>query len=208
MINSKTYYTLNGRTPTECDREFTRPLEFIIPKNERRELQTLVITSTGKRSVPTRTVMFNYDPLPAATISDLKPGIYYRTYKIDPQDTTIVHKMSASGVLTNMKIDSLVKSLKNFKIICEGFINAQNDDIYTFYLPINNKNKLFVDGKSVIADDSNFSRFDKLGAVPLKKGYHKFRLEYITEGNLTEIPLYMQNNNGEKLKFPPDLLFH
>jgi hexosaminidase len=208
MINSKTYYTLNGHTPTECDREFTKPLEFNIPKNERRELQTIVITSTGKRSMPTRTVMFNYEPFPAVSITDVKPGIYYRTYNIDPQDTAMVHLISGSGILTNLKIDSLIKGLKNFKIIGEGFINAQSDDIYTFYLPIINENKLFIDGKSIIADDRNFSRFDKLGAVPLKKGYHKFRLEYITEGNPTEIPLYMQNANSEKIKISPDLLFH
>lgn len=208
MPDSKTFYTLNGRTPTENDREYTKPLEFKIPKNERRELQTIVVSATGKRSVPTRTVMYNYDPLPSTNVFNLKAGLIYRAYQPDLLDTAQVHVLKASGILTDFHIDSLRKSIKNFKIICEGFLKVPTDNIYTFFLSAKNYNKLFIDGRSIIADNTNFSFFENTGAIPLQKGYHKFRLEYNTEGKVVEIPLYMQSTEDVKLRISPDLLFH
>jgi len=208
MLHSKTYYTLNGHVPTECDREYTKSLEFLIPKSERRELKTIVISATGKRSVPTRTVMFNYDLFPPVSISGLKTGIIYRTYPLDPEDTDQVQLITSIGVLNDFHIDSLRNALKKFKIVYEGYINVQADNIYTFFLSAKNNNKLFIDGHSIIDDNGNFSRIENMGAAPLQKGYHKFKLEYTTEGNLTNIPIYFQTIGGERRTIPPDLLFH
>ncbi|HCN82051.1 MAG TPA: beta-N-acetylhexosaminidase, partial [Sphingobacteriaceae bacterium] len=62
---AKIYYTLNGRNPLDTDWEYITPLTFTIPPNERRELKTMVVTPSGRRSIPTRVLMYNRSPLPA-----------------------------------------------------------------------------------------------------------------------------------------------
>jgi len=180
LPDAKTYYTLNGRIPTENDREFNKPLVILIPKNERREVQTIVISRTGKRSVPTRTIMYNYDPFPA---------------------------VDSPGLSIGLRLDTLGRAPKNFTVVCHGYVNIPMDDVYCFFLPARDNNKFFIDDRCVIADDSHFSRIENIGAAPLKKGFHSFRLDYTSEGN-GAIPFYYQNSGGERHRFAPDQLFH
>lgn len=53
------YYTIDGYTPRETDQVYTKPLEFTIPKGQRRVLKTIVITPAGKRSIVTQVTMDN-----------------------------------------------------------------------------------------------------------------------------------------------------
>jgi hexosaminidase len=208
LPGAKVYYTLNGHTPTENDKEYNTPLELLVPLNERRELQTTVITATGKRSVPTRTVMYNYRPFAANDGAHLSPGISYRIYPTDTKDTATVCNALATGILKDLRIDSLRRRFKSFRIVCEGYINVPADLTYTFSLSAKNLNKLFIDGHEIINDNTGFSRFENPGAAPLQKGYHKIRLEYFTEGNITEIPMYWQMEKDKRLKIQPEMLFH
>lgn len=60
----------------------------------------------------------------------------------------------------------------------------------------------------IIVDNTNFSRYENVGAAPLQKGYHKFRLEYTSDNNLMDIPVYFQINGGERHKITADMLFY
>ncbi|MDO6429601.1 family 20 glycosylhydrolase [Flavitalea sp. BT771] len=207
LPKAKTYYTLNGRMPTENDREFNKPLVILIPRDERRELQTVVISQTGKRSVPTRTVMYNYDPFPAVDSPGLNSGLRYYTFSSDPLDTSLSHLVTSEGVLADFRLDSLRRDLKNSTIVCHGYVNTPVDDVYCFFLPGRDDNKFFIDGRCVIADLSHFSRMVSIGSVPLKKGLHRFRLDYASDGSAV-IPLYYQTSDGERHRFTPGQLFH
>ncbi|MES2376083.1 MAG: family 20 glycosylhydrolase [Bacteroidota bacterium] len=61
LPGAKIYYTLNGKKPGDTDNEYSDTLNFNIPAGEKRELQTLVISPSGRRSVITKVVMTNPD---------------------------------------------------------------------------------------------------------------------------------------------------
>lgn len=56
---AKIYFTLDGSTPGINDREFVNAPVFIIPPDEKRTFQTIVVTPSGKRSAVTKVVLEN-----------------------------------------------------------------------------------------------------------------------------------------------------
>jgi hexosaminidase len=59
VLGSKIYYTLDGSRPSEVSNSVKTPLKVAVPKGKKLELKTIVITSTGKRSVVSTTVLNN-----------------------------------------------------------------------------------------------------------------------------------------------------
>ncbi len=60
VAHAKIYYTLGGRPPGDTDDEYTRPLHFNLAAGQKLELQTIVITPSGRRSLISKTVMINH----------------------------------------------------------------------------------------------------------------------------------------------------
>ena len=56
---AKIYFTLNGKAPDITDREYSNSFTFIIPPNEKKIFQAIVVTPSGKRSAVSRIVMEN-----------------------------------------------------------------------------------------------------------------------------------------------------
>jgi hexosaminidase len=59
VLGSKVYYTLDGSRPSEVSNQVKTSLKITVPNGKKLELKTIVITSTGKRSVVTTTVLNN-----------------------------------------------------------------------------------------------------------------------------------------------------
>lgn len=57
VAGAKIYYTLGGRPPGDTDDAYTQPLQVELAPGQKTELQTIVITPSGRRSLVTKTVM-------------------------------------------------------------------------------------------------------------------------------------------------------
>ncbi|MBS0029879.1 family 20 glycosylhydrolase [Chitinophaga sp. 22321] len=56
---AKIYFTLNGKAPDITDREYSNAFTFIVPPNEKKIFQAIVVTPSGKRSAISRIVLEN-----------------------------------------------------------------------------------------------------------------------------------------------------
>ncbi|MFD2163044.1 beta-N-acetylhexosaminidase [Paradesertivirga mongoliensis] len=56
---AKIYYNFDGQDARETDFLYERPIHIILRKGEKRQLKTVVITPSGKRSVNTSTIFIN-----------------------------------------------------------------------------------------------------------------------------------------------------
>lgn len=56
---ARIFYTLDGRNPSPEDWEYTDPLILDIPAHGKRELRTIVVTPSGKRSIVSKVIMYN-----------------------------------------------------------------------------------------------------------------------------------------------------
>jgi hexosaminidase len=54
---AKIHYTIDGRDPSENDLEYTAPLDFDVPEKWAILFKSIVITSSGKRSIVTTVKM-------------------------------------------------------------------------------------------------------------------------------------------------------
>jgi hexosaminidase len=172
---AKIHYTLNGRNPLDTDWQYNgTPLIFNVPPNERRELRTTVISPSGRRSISTRTVMFNRSPLPAVNYTANAPGLKYKLTRgkfVSPaqlDDASVIY--TASDIATSIATDPFKADNPNFGIVYEGYINVPVDGIYKIALSSYTDASLFIDDQRVVELED---------PTPLLKGFHKIKLNYI-----------------------------
>jgi hexosaminidase len=209
---AKVYYTIDGYTPNETDLEYTAPLSFNIPPNQYRELQTVVITPAGKRSVATKTVVYNKTPLPPVEYASNRQGMLYQLF---PGDFTNVRQLN----LTTAPFDTLqvVKSFNtlpfrkvasSFGVIYNGYLRVAEDGVYGFSTLSDDGSMLFVDDVPVVDNDGRHSPIEKGGAVPLQKGFHKITIKYIDVRIPGKIQVFMTMPGKPKGELSPDSLFY
>jgi len=170
---ARIYYTLNGRNPLDTDWEYSTPLTFFIPPNEKRELRTMVVTPSGRRSISTRVVMYNRLPLPAVNYAANTPGLKYKLIKgkfVSPAQLDDATLSSTSGMANSLLTDQFKTDNPNFGIVYEGYINVPADGIYNISLSSYTDATLFIDDQKLIELED---------PTPLLKGFHKIKINYI-----------------------------
>lgn len=203
------YYSINGRVPGDTDWEYKEPLKFFVPPNEKRELQTLVITPAGRRSVVTRTILYNKTPLPATTPAKTEPGLSYKILKGTFASVELLETLHPidSGITANLSTADFRKKNPTFGLILEGLIRVDADAPYTFSMYSDDGAQLFIDNELVIDNDKP-CKFEKMGAIPLTRGYHKIRIKYFDKGAASSIKLFISGPGIERKEVNESMLFH
>ena len=167
---ARIHYTLNGRNPVDTDWEYASPLTFFIPLGEKRELRTTVITSSGRRSISTRAVMYNRAPLPAASYTGNSQGLKYKlinkTYAEGQLETAIV---DSTGISPAIETEAFKAVYTNFDIVYDGYVNIPTDGIYGFSVSSYTNGALYIDGENIPEGEE---------LIPLMKGYHRIKVSY------------------------------
>lgn len=210
VTGSKIYYTINGLTPSDVDFEYRRPLEFSVPVNEKRELKTITITPTGRRSLVTTTILHNRLPLPALAVSDLERGLRYKLFKgaYGSVEEFKPDQIIGSGVAADIVLDQFKKDYDLFGLVYDGYIQIDSTGVYSFSAVSDDGMKLYIDDQLVIDHDFRHGATEKEGSVPLSKGFHKIKIKYFDAAEACVLKLFMRFNNGARLKLPSDKIFH
>ncbi|WP_183567337.1 family 20 glycosylhydrolase [Mucilaginibacter sp. SP1R1] len=169
---AKIYYTLNGRDPLDTDLQYDSPITIYVPANEKREFKTRVITPSGRRSIATRTLMYNRAPLPAINYTANKPGLSYKLIKnkFTAPDQLDYATAPDSAITDKLSAETFKKDNSNFGIVYNGYINLPADGTYNFSQASYADTQLFIDGERITESEN---------ALPLAKGFHKIKVKYI-----------------------------
>jgi hexosaminidase len=208
---AKIYYTLNGRDPLDTDLEYVSPVTIYVPLNEKREFKTRVITPSGRRSIATRTLMYNRAPLPAVNYTANKPGLSCKliksTFTVPDQLDYTTAKDSA--VVDKLNAEALKKDNPHFGMVYNGYVNIPADGNYTFSQASYTDTQLFIDGEKITESEN---------ALPLAKGFHKIKVKYIYNAPIllpgqyrvrqTPLHVFMTAPGTEKKEFDPAMLFN
>jgi len=211
VAGATVYYTIDGYDPGLTDMPYTIPMNYDVPQDQYRELKTIVITPSGKRSQITHAVMYNKSPLASVNYQGTGKGLKYELFTGDFTSVAQLNDEAASidtGTTLTFTTSAFKKNIKGFGVIYNGFIRIDSDDVYGFTTSSANGSALLIDGQPVVDNDGKHGVFDQGGSVPLLKGYHKITVKYFDTGNGGSLRVFMTLPGKPKGELTPDTLFN
>jgi len=205
---AKIYYTIDGYTPGETDLVYTTPFTLNIPVDQYRELKTIVISPTGKRSLVTTTKVFNRTPLPAVTYTGTIPGVKYElvaglftnTGQLDGA------RVLDTGVVKTFNTAAFKKANRTFGVTYEGYFKVDADGKYIFSTQSDDGSVIYIDDQPVVDNDGKHSLYEQAGEVLLQKGLHKFTLKYFEGGAFSTLRVYLTLPGKPKGEFSAEAM--
>jgi len=210
VVGAKVYYTIDSYTPRETDLIYSTPLSYNVPQDQFRELETIVITPSGKRSVVTHTVMWNKSPLPAVSYTGTTSGLKYELYSGTFTGTADLDKSVAvdSGIIKSFNQAAIKKTSLAFGVIYNGFIRIDNDGVYGFTTQSDDGSVLLIDDVPVVNNDGKHGVLEQGGSIPLQKGFHHFTLKYYNVGTTANLHVYLTIPGKPKGELSPQELYY
>jgi hexosaminidase len=207
---AKIYFTIDGYKPGETDQEYTAPVTYNIPADQYRELQAIVITPSGKRSVITKTVVYNKPPLPPVNYSGTAMGLKYQLFTGTFNNTMQLNTAACTDTSITKSFNTMPfrKTSPAFGIIYNGFIRIDADGVYGFSTQSDDGSVLLIDDQPVVDNDGKHPVLEKSGSVPLQKGYHRFTVKYFNIGTTGSLHVYMTIPDKPKGELSPDIMYN
>jgi hexosaminidase len=207
---AKIYYTIDGYTPDETCLVYTSPFTLNIPADQYRELKTIVITPSGKRSLVTRTLVYNRTPLPAVPFDGKQPGVKYELVAGSFTGTGQLDgaRVLDTGVVKTFNTSAFKKANRTFGVTYEGYFNVDADGKYIFSTQSDDGSVVLIDDQMVVDNDGKHSLFEQPGEVLLQKGMHKFTLKYFDAGAFSTLRVYLTLPGKPKGEFSAESLFN
>src|SRR5665213_84544 len=155
VTGAQVYYTIDGYSPRETDIAYTQPATYTVPPDQYRDLKTIVITPSGKRSQVTHAVVYNKNPLPAIIYPGKASGLKYELFT--GEFTSLAQLKDAAvldtGVVMSFNTTPFKKNMHGFGIIYTGFIRIDTDGNYGFSTSSANGSSLAIDDQPVVDND-------------------------------------------------------
>ena len=186
--NAKIFYTLDGSEPTEKSAEYKQPFEVTLNQNEKKELKTILMTATGRKSVIYAATLLRRPYLEAVKLIDKYNYVRFSYHKKSFKSVNEMDKTEPTekGTTQSIQLPQFAKKqdLKEpFGVIFEGLINVPNDGIYEFQVEADDGAVLLIGDEIAVDNDGLHSTVAKTGIVPLRKGYHRFKFKYFQGGS-------------------------
>jgi hexosaminidase len=210
VTGATVYYTIDGYTPRETDIAYTEPATYIVPPDQYRDLETIVITPTGKRSPVTHAVVYNKNPLPGIVYQGKAAGLKYELFSGEFTDLAQLKEGAVidTGIVMSFNTTPFKKNMHGFGIIYTGFIRIDTDGNYGFSTASANGSSLSIDDQPVVDNDGKHGVFDQGGSVPLLKGYHRITIKYFDTGTSGSLKVFMTIPGKPKGELSPDMLYN
>ncbi|MBS1527064.1 MAG: family 20 glycosylhydrolase [Bacteroidetes bacterium] len=210
VTGAKIYYTIDGYTPRETDLEYMAPITYSVPQDDYRELQTIEITPSGKRSHVSQTFVFNRAPLAPVAYQGNAQGLKYELFQGTFDNTNQFQNAAVidSGVVKSFNTSLIKKNNPVFGVIYTGYIRIDTDGLYTFSTKSDDGSVLSIDDQPVVNNDGKHPLVEQGGAVALQKGYHKFTLKYFNAGQISSLRVFMSMPGKPKGELSPDAMYN
>lgn len=204
------YYTIDGYNPRETDLEYTKPMTYNVPADQFRELKTIAITPTGKRGDVVRTVVYNKQPFLPVVFSGTATGLKYQLFNGTFNSTTQLNTAAPLDTLIakSFNVQPFRTGNKPFGIVYNGYINIEADGVYGFSTLSDDGSVILIDDQIVVDNDGKHALFEKGGAVPLQKGFHKFTLKYFNVGITGSLRVFMTIPGKPKGELSPESMYN
>jgi hexosaminidase len=209
---SNIYYTIDGRTPDETTILYSEGMTVNVPSGEKREVKSIVITPSGKRSPVVTTWLVNRSPMEPAkpVVSPVQGGLKYyyvpgRFAAVSEIDTNLATK---KGVVNQVSLTKITGKAREYGLVFTGYINVNETADFEFSLYSDDGSRLFINDELIIDNDGKHARYERAAGVLLKPGLHKIRLAYFDDGPGSTLRLSVKGTDGKKIELPAIMMYN
>lgn len=198
------YFTTDSTIPNLSSEIYKEPV--IIDK------PAIIKTFTKWKDAESRIITCQIDktnPVPAAEVYDLKPGLIASIYYGDFEKLPDFHSIKPSLTRTTTEIsETIARRGELFAVEFEGYLFIPADDVYGLSLISDDGSRLFLNGKEILSNDGIHGMREESGYFPLGKGNHKIRLEYFQRQGGIGLKLLIEVPGHQKSNIPEPWLKH
>ena len=194
--SAEIHYTTDGSVPTLQSPKYDGPVKV----TETTDFTFRTFRPNGKPGDITTTRFIKSEYTPAVTAAPSNPGLKATWHEFKGNKCTEIEKAPVNG---NYSIEDVMipKKVKgNIGLIIKGYINAPQDDIYTFALLSDDGSTLVIDGEQVIDNDGPHGPREVVGQKALAKGYHPIEIRYFDQ-NGGQLKMKVSGNDGKEIPF-------
>ncbi|MBD1392336.1 family 20 glycosylhydrolase [Mucilaginibacter glaciei] len=210
---AKIYYTIDGYTPRETELLYTKPITYAVPLDQYRDLKTIVVTPSGKRSVITTAKVFNRLPLAAVNFTGTATGLKYQVSAGTYVNSTQINPAAVidTGVAKSFSTatSAFKKAFGKYGVVFNGFLRIDQDGNYGFSTASSNGSVLLIDDQPIVDNDGRKGPVEANGVLPLLKGYHKITIKYVDANSSgSGLRVYMTIPGKPKGEVSPEMLYN
>lgn len=193
--NGKIFYTLDGSLPNENSKLYVKPFDLELGPNEKVEVKAIVVTGNGRASAVSSAMILRREMLKGTEINDKTQGVNVSFFKGSFKTVKDMDSALPTGTFESKSIglqqfaDRTDKLKESFGAIFDGYIEIANDGLYEFAMESDDGAVFLIGEEAVIDLDGLHGKLSATGMIPLKKGFHKFRLKYFQAGGETALNL-------------------
>lgn len=178
--DGKIFHTTDGSEPNEQSGLYNSPLKLKLEPNQKINLKLIALNEKRRKSVVYSATIWRREMLKAvenfqSTTQGMNFAFFKGAFKSvkDFDNTTLKN----TGETKNFA-PAQFKEKENFGAVWEGYLSVPADGIYEFWLESKDGAVLTIDNETVVDLDGVHEKKNASGDVPLKEGFHRFRLEY------------------------------
>ena len=176
---ARIYWTIDGYPASETDEHYTAPFTFDIPEGQQRELQTVVVTPTNRKSRVTRTVMYNR-PQPENNPFGVVHALEYRAFKGPIADLATMDRSTplAGDTASTFDLSRVRARGASFGVVYVGQVALDLDGTYTFELASTGPARLYIDDTLVVDNPGGATETMRSGQFTGLRGLRRIRVLY------------------------------
>lgn len=182
------FYTLDGSEPSEASPRYQGPFNLPLQPGQKTVLHLIVAEPGGRKSVVYEASFLKRPFISALDEAPREPGLGYVLVdaKLSSARNVLGQTPTLRGVTDSFDLQQFNRS-SDYGISYDGFLFVQADDYYKFAVESDDGSVLTIDDEVVVDNDGRHAAHTVKGYIPLRKGLHKFRLNYFQDGEASSL---------------------
>jgi alpha-L-fucosidase len=198
-------YTVDGNEPAADSTLYTEPFSL----DETATVKCRYFRQGEAVSAVTARTFTQVQPHPAASETDLLPGLRYTHYEGEWDKLPFFKSLSpvSSGVAESVNTD-LWKAQENLAVRFTGYVHIPEDGIYVFSLASDDGSRLLIGDEVVVDNDGLHGSTEIEGRIALQAGIQPLTVEFFQRTGGMDLELAYRRPGAEKQTVPPTAFFH
>jgi hexosaminidase len=206
---SRMFYTLDGSEPSEASLPYQAPFDLPLQPGQKTVLHLMVQEPGGRKSVVYEASFLVRPLVNALDEAPREPGLSYVLVdaKLNSARNVLGQTPTLRGVTDSFDLKQFNRS-SDYGVSYAGFLFVQADGYYQFAVESDDGSVLTIDDEVIVDNDGRHAAHTVKGYIPLRKGLHKFGLEYFQAGEAASLNVSWAPAGTELQPLPGTVLSH